>query len=106
MRWAHGGRPRRHLRRRLRGEGAFNGIGIPQVFPVLSREVRLRTGEAPPYAPTCLKLDGGLPSMNSPIARTNVLKYSSRRSTSEADQAKTVMVPTPAFTADLIHVVD
>ena len=46
--------PRRHLRRRLRGEGAFDGIGIPQVFPVLRREVRLRTGEAPPYAPTCL----------------------------------------------------
>jgi hypothetical protein len=41
------GRPRRHLRRRLRGEGAFNEIGISQVCPVLSREVTLRTGEAP-----------------------------------------------------------
>ena len=99
MRWAHGGRPATSLRRRLRGEGAFDGIGIPRVFPVLSREIRLRTGEAPPYALDLLEQDGGLPSMNSPIARTNVLKYSSRRSTSEADQAKTVMVPTPAFTA-------
>ena len=61
----------------------------------------------PPYDVTCLKRwTVGLPSMNSPIARTNVLKYSSRRSTSEADQAKTVMVPTPSFTAGLIHVVD
>ena len=59
MRWAW--RPRRHLRRRLRGEGAFNGIGIPQVFPVLSREVRLRTGEAPPLRRDLLEaLDGRL----------------------------------------------
>ena len=33
--------PRRHLRRRLRGEGAFDGIGIPQVFAVLGSQAAL-----------------------------------------------------------------
>ena len=75
--------------RRLRGEGAFNGIGIPQVFPVLGREVRLRTGEAPPLRSDLLEaLDG----------RLAVHEFAHRPdeclSTWEADQAKTVMVPT------------